>query len=432
MAEVLCYPYTPMKMKRLLIFIFALFVPVTVSAASYYIDARPQVQVRQNALSEREVPFNFFFDTGLADLPKDGTFDVSLKNNKTFNVYGDEFDLYQAVFRLQNIGDVLDISAGRQFLSPGFLTYLIDGLTTTIGKDDWPVRVTLLGGVPRSIETGDFSGNTGLVAGTTIELNKYENTHIKLSAVFDSLDLENRAWKTSETVLVGLSGERQFGGKLMPNLYGNIEFDTAAKVVTTGLLGLRLKAHRRIYLNFEGLEFNANRDWRTPSILALFAQGPFYQGYAGTQVVLVEDHKILGSVSVNTGGSYKRFKSGPTKKTNGYGADGSLQFSILPIKLETVFAYKFIDGYGGRSHDMFLALHDEPIKKLFLDAGANYTRYAKITNQKDEALSLYWMIGYEIIDNFVLQAGGEYLRNATFKNEWRGTAMLSYRLEGSM
>src|SRR3989338_4403760 len=267
-------------MKRLIILAAVLF-PVVVHAGSYYLDGRIQSQARENSLSEREVPFDVYMDAGLAELPQQGTFDVSFKNNHTFNsdfTDGDEFDLYQAVFRMQNLGGVADVSAGRQFLSPGFHTYLVDGLSTTIGKDDWPIVFTLFGGIPRYIESGDFHGEAGLVSGMTIETQIMDHMHTKFSMIYDKLDIDAANWKENETVLVGMSHSHYFGGNMAPTLYGTMEYDTAGSVIETGIMGFGLQPHRRIYWNIEGGHYNTNRDRTRTTIFSLYANGPLYQG----------------------------------------------------------------------------------------------------------------------------------------------------------
>lgn len=412
-----------------------IFSSVTAEAASYYVNPRLQTQVRENFLNEREAPFNVFLDTGVHELPKEGTFDVSLLNNTIFSSpddRNDEFDLYQAVYRMNKIGDTVDISVGRQFLSPGFTTYLIDGLSTTIGKSDWPVSVEIIGGIPRYIETGDFHGEVGILTGATIELQGFKNHYARLSVLYDKLDIKINDWDRNETVLVGLSTSHQFGGKLIPNLYGDFEYDTAGKVVDTGTAGLRLKPQKRIYCYIEGGYYNTNRDFRQPSILGLYATGAMYQGLGGLQIVAVEENRIFGEVAFNAGYAYQRFDSGPGDADNGNNVNAGVAFSILPLRLDSGITYSFYDSFGGRAHDILVALHDEPINRIALDAAFNYTKYTKVTNDNDDAVSAYFMAGFEIVKNLILSAGGEYLNDNVFKNDWRATAQLAYRLEGNL
>jgi hypothetical protein len=425
MIDTFCYLAA---MKRIIL-LLAILLPLTAEAGSYYMNSQLVTQVRENAINEREVPLDFYLDTGFRALPHEGSFDVSLRNNRIFNIKDDEFDLYQAVFRMNNLGGWLDFSAGRQFISPGFQAYMMDGVTFTIGKDDWPLLWTLIGGVPRYIETGDFHGNVGLLAGTTVELNGFDNTHIKLSALYNKIRIKRNDWKENDTVLTGLAVSQQFGGKVKPNLYGDFEYDTAGKVIDNSTLGFSLQPHRRVYWNAEGGYYNTNRDWAQPSILGIYSLGGMYQANTGINVILADGGAKVDEISLVAGYSYQRYKSGTNLNSNGHIANAGLNFSILPIHLDAGLAYSYYDCFGGRAHDVKLVLYDEPIDKLYFNITANYTKYSKVTNENDNAIGLYWMIGYEVAKGLVLSAGGEYMRNNNFTHDIRATAQLSYSLE---
>lgn len=419
-------------MKRLYILLAILLWPTALQATGYYIESRVETQVRQNALLEREVPFDFYLDTGLNNLPKNGSFDVSLRNNHTFKLGTDDFDLFQAVFRLNNVGGLLDFSLGRQFTSPGVHNYLLDGGLTTIGKDDWPILVSLFGGIPRYIETGDFHGEAGLVGGTIFELQGIENLSTRLSFIYDSLDLDTWSWKNNQTVFAGFAGSYIFENKFEPNIYANAEYDIAGKIVENGTAGFSFRPNSRLYWNIEGGHYNTNRQRQRITIFSLFASGPYYQGRAGASFTVFEGGKILENLILTAGYAYQRIEVTPSLSKNGHVADGGCKFYIAPIFLDTAASYKFYDSFGGRAHDISFTLHDEPIDILSVDVSVNYTRYKKITNEKDVATAILGMVGVEAFKNFVLSVGGEYLKNKVFENEWRATAMLSYKLGGKI
>ena len=414
--------------------ILLLLIPELAFASSYYIDTRLAAQVRGNALAEKEYPFTTYLDTGLKELPKDGTFDVSLKNSRTMRTGSDsnDFDLYQAVFRTQNLGGMLDISAGRQFISPGFHAYLMDGLNAAVGKDDWPILVKFFGGVPRYTETGDFHGTTGLVTGTAIEMQMFERMNTRLSAVYDKLDIHNNDWKDNDTVLVGMSHSQIFSAKLEPTLYGTMEYDTAGKIVNAGILGFSIKPHRRVYWNIEGGHHEINRDWNRTSIFSLFATGPLHQGRSEVSITLLEEKGAFKDVVLTGGYAYQRLKISSSVSENGHLANGGLGFHIIPLRLDTNLAYALYDSFGGRAHDVSVTLHDEPIDPLVVDAGANFTKYFKVTNDNDTAISAFLEAGIKIIKRLTFSANGEYLRNNTFDKEFRVMARLGYSLEGSI
>lgn len=417
---------------RRIIIIAILLLPAIAHAGRFYLNPEILTQVRKDSLNTRQVPFDFYLNTGVYDLPEEGTFDVSLRNDHIFNIGENQFDLYQAVFRMKDIGDAVDISAGRQFLSPGYHAYLIDGLTTDIGKDDWPVHVGFVAGVPRYLEISDFHGNVGLLAGTTLQLNGFDNTSAKLSAMYNSIKATEGDWKKNQTVLVGLGLYHKFSAKVLPELYGDFEYDTAGKVINTGIAGFGFRPHWRVYLNVEGGVYNVDREWRMPSILGLYSLGPMYQGDTGLNILLYEGNDVFEGVSLDASYSFQRFEAASKKADYGNLAMGGLNFTILPAKLDTSIAYRFYDSFGGRANDVQLSLHEEPAKKVYIDFTANYTKYVKITNDNDDAIGLFLMTGVEVLKNLVLSAGGEYLRNNTFRNELRATAQLSYNLDGKL
>lgn len=418
-------------MQRLVI-IALLSLATAAQAAEYYINPRLETQVRQNSLSEREIPLSAYLDTGISGLPNSGTFDVSLKNNRTFKIEEDEFDLYQAVWRMQDLGGVVDVASGRQFVSPGFHAYLLDGASFSIGKDSWPLLISVIGGVPRYIETGDFHGTTGLVSGVTLELQGMGKMHSKLSAVYDKLDIGKKDWKQNETVLVGMNHSHYFSGKVKPSLYGSMEYDTAGKNIETGLVGFSIEPTKRLYWNIEGGHYNTNRSRSRTTIFGLYAIGAFYQGRTGISFTAFESAGAFEDLVLTGGYSYQRFSVSSGVSKSGNIADAGFRFHITPLYLDTGVTYRFYDSFGGRAHDVILNLHDEPIDKLFIDTGANYTKYSKITNEADTAISSFLSAGYEIVKGLQVSATGEYLRNNTFSSEFRGLVKLAYVLEGKL
>lgn len=420
-------------MKKILMALLLIFPALEANSTSFYIDTRLETQVRENSLPQREAPFYAYLDTGLKELPNKGTFDVSLRNNYIFNVKDNEFDLYQAVFRMDDIAGVVGVSAGRQFVSPGFHAYLMDGLTTRIGKEDWPVAVTIIGGVPRYLEMNDFKGTAGLIAGATIELQGVDRFHLKLSGIYDKLDIKKTYWKKNDTVLTGVATSYLFNGRFMPNLYGNFEYDTAGKDIDTGLAGFRIRPFSRLFWNIEGGFFNTNRNRQRDTIFSLFSRSGFYQGRTGISVTAIESAGPIEDFVITGGYSYQRYHSTASSKADiGHLADGGIKFSVAPIYLTVLASYKYYKSYGGKANDIYFELHDEPFDILNFTAGGNITKYSKITNQKDTAISAFLMADLNIIKNFVLSAGGEYLRNDTFSREFRATAKLSYKFEGKL
>ncbi|MBI2091627.1 MAG: hypothetical protein HYT75_01350 [Deltaproteobacteria bacterium] len=419
-------------MKRGVILAVLMVLSAYAEAASYYIKPRLETQVRKTSSDKREIPFSSYLDSGLSDLPHSGTFDVSLKNERIFKQEQDEFDLYQAVFRMQDLGGLLGVSGGRQFISPGFHAYLMDGASLSLGKESWPVTVGLFGGIPRYIETGDFHGEAGLVSGMTLDMSMNEHMHTRFSAVYDKLDINEKNWSENETVLVGMSHSHQFGSKLSPSLYGTMEYDTAGKTVETGLMGFSLQPLARLYWNLEGGHYNTNRDRARSTIFGLYTTGPFYQARTGANLTLIEDAGAVADFALTGGYSYQRLEISSSASKNGNIADAGFKFTIVPLHLDAGVTYRFYDSFGGRAHDVIVSLHDEPFDKAALDAGADFTKYSKITNDNDTATSVFLMAGYELLKNLEISAGGEYLRNNIFSSEWRATAKLGYKLEGKI
>lgn len=415
-------------------FVFVVFIWAVPSfATDYYAKQGLFTQVRENSLSEREFPLSYYLDAGLKGLPQSGSFDVSFFDNKVFkNPTNDNtFDLYQAVFRMNDIGDLVSFSAGRQFVNAGS-TYLIDGAEISFKGPEWPVKVGLLGGVPRYIETGDFHGKIGLIGGGYLELQGLKNYQAKLSLIYDKVDIHKTKWEESDTLLIGFYNANTFDVSFKPTLFANVEYNAGGNNLETGTGGISIQPNRRLYAVLEGGACNTNREWQRPTIFSLFTSGPFYQGRAGISYKLIDSVGAVEDLILRGGYALQRYDVQQPLATTGHLADAGIGFSILPINMDVSAGYSFYDSYGGMAHDFVLAIHEEPIDKLYIDAGGNVTKYSKVTNVKDVGYSAYLTSGYELLKGFILSVGGEYLKNNTFNKEFRATAMLSYTLQGSI
>jgi len=277
---------------------------------------------------------------------------------------------------------------------------------------------------------GEADGSFG--ASDYIEFYANKNDGWLDSAVYDKLDIHNNDWKDNDTVLVGMSHSQIFSAKLEPTLYGTMEYDTAGKIVNAGILGFSIKPHRRVYWNIEGGHHEINRDWNRTSIFSLFATGPLHQGRSEVSITLLEEKGAFKDVVLTGGYAYQRLKISSSVSENGHLANGGLGFHIIPLRLDTNLAYALYDSFGGRAHDVSVTLHDEPIDPLVVDAGANFTKYFKVTNDNDTAISAFLEAGIKIIKRLTFSANGEYLRNNTFDKEFRVMARLGYSLEGSI
>lgn len=410
-----------------------LLLPLTAEASSVYVKPALQMQVLENALSQREVPLNMLLDTGLKDLPNSGSLDISLFDNRTFNIGENSFDLYQAVFKMKDVGGFVNFSAGRQLVTPNFHAYLIDGAEVSLGGTDWPVRIGLLGGVPRYLEVSDFHGTVGLVTGGYVELQGFRNHQARLSVLYDRLDFSTKSqWGANSTVLVGLSDTLAFDIAWRPTVYVNGEYDAGGKSVDTGMGGIRFQPTRKLMFNVEGGTYNTNRKWQMPTVYSLFTSSAYYQARGGVAYTFIDMGDVVDDLTLKADYSFQRYRVQTPLATNAHLADAILSVSIVPIRLDASVGYTFYDSYGGRAHDVIVTLHDEPFKKFSVDLGGNFTQYSKITNVSDTAIDVYLLAGYELVKGLVFTAGGEFMRNSVFDKEFRATALLSYDFQGKI
>lgn len=421
------------KTRKAVLFI-VLFFPLSAHATSYYFKTFVELSRRENSLYQHEVPFNVYVDTGLKEMPQDGTFDVSVKNNwiKRSQASVEEFDLYQAVLRFRDIGEVVNVSVGRQFLNPGFHAYLMDGVDTTIGKGTWPVEFELFGGVPRYLENGDFSGNSGFVGGATLNVPVRGGSGPRFSIIYNALDLGKNDWKQNDTVLVGVADSQTFGGKSRPTVYTNAEYNIAGKDLETGVLGFSFQPHWRLYWNVEGGYYDTNRAWGMQTIFGSFGRGAYYQARTGISVTAVEDAGPVEELVFTAGYSYQRLKVPAGWFSNGNLADGGVSLSLEPLMTDIGLVYRYYDSFGGRANDFYGAVHCEPLDMLSFDAGGEFTKYSQITNVRNDSTSAFLTANVDIIKSLTLSVGGEYLRNVTFKNTWRVLGLLSYNMGGKL
>ncbi len=259
-----------------------------------------------------------------------------------------------------------------------------------------------------------------------------DGLHAKISGVYDKLNIKQSDWRQMDTVLAGFSGSYLFKGSLMPLLYTNIEYDTAGKVLNNGIAGFSLRPVHWLYWNAEAGHYDTNRDRIRQTIFGLFAIGAFYQGRSGVSITAVESSGALEDLTFTGGYAYQTYHAAPQVKAVGNIADGGVRFTIKPIYLTTLVSYRYYKSFGGKAHDVYIELHDEPFELVNFTAGGNITRYSKITSERGTAISSFLLADLNVTKFLTLSAGGEYLRNITFNHEFRATAKLSFKTSGKI
>lgn len=405
----------------------AVLFPLAASADRLSFDTTLLGQGREDENNVGEFPFNGYL--GL-QYSRPGWWNLSSETNmrlfRDWKRGWDDYDLYQAVVHVTP-GEIVQIDFGRQFLSQGFTTDLVDGLKLTI-RPPWPVEFTTYSGIPRTVERGDFNdfsgtgnGNDGLLSGLSVRIKEIPRTNLQLHTAWRKANIRVGDLRENDAVLVGADASVSLGGAWKPLLYGVSEVNTTGKVMETGTLGLDLYPRSWASFNLEFDYFNTDRNFARQSILELLADGRILSGSIGSTWTLIPDFLemtesySLQNITVNGG-----------NRRNGHLLEVAFPITFDSIGLDIGPGYYFSKSFGGDLHGLRIAAHERFNEKWDADLGFDVTTYDKVTGDNDNAFSTVLWTGYEILKDLKLAAGFEFNKNNLFDRDIRGSFKLQY------
>jgi len=408
----------------LAVIVFLCSFPLFIQAEEVEVDFRTLSQVQPIRGKGHRVPVNEYFHFEVEDLPKNMSINADMRGFMEFPTYQDQFDIYQIALHMEPTS-TFSLDGGRQWLTDGFDGGLMDGLKMAYAPETGKVGVSLYGGVPRFTDDAHLAGVTnGLNAGWMLHLQQVEDTTGQLSLQYRKFDLERGDYRENDAIFAGLAASHQWSSlKMTPSLYSDVEYNVAGKNFETGAMGLDLYPHWRLALNFEGGYYNTDRQFGDVSLFDQYATDEMFQGRHAGEIKLGKGLRFFEDVAV------QQFNVKGRGDKKGYRADGGVGHFWSAAKLSSTAQYYYADSFGGTVHGaMFEWLYQE-VRKLELQLNVDVSTYSKITNQKNNAVSVVGGARYEFNPRCFLMLGGEFNNNAWFDEEARVTMQLQIGME---
>ena len=396
-----------------------LVIPAGASADNLGFNTTILGQARQNQGNQNEVPLNGYLGLAYERPAWNLSAETDMRFFRDMARSWDDYDLYQAVVHIKP-SNIVQIDFGRQFLSQGFSTDLVDGLKLTL-RPALPVEFVTYTGIPRTVERGDFNKNDGLLSGVSIRFKDILRTSIQLHTAWRKANIRIGNARANDEVLVGADASYLFKGSWKPLLYGLAEFNATGKIVETGTAGLDIYPRDWAAFNVEFNYFDVDRNFNRPSILGLFAQGRILSGRIGSTWTLIPD-----TLTLEQSYSFQNIEVISGTRSNGHLLEVSLPVTLEKIRLSFSPGYYFSKSFGGDLHGVRLSAYEQFTDKFYAEAGVDYTTYNKVTGVNDDAFASGLWTGYEVLKGLTLSGGVEYNKNNQLGRDVRGSFKLQY------
>lgn len=416
------------KMLRIITKIFVIYIVLTVGlmvsvetlqARTVAFESRTITQVKRLRGGTHRVPLNEYFGLSVSDLPKNFSFTTDFRGEAGPPTSDGEFDLYQATFHVEPVGGLL-VDGGRQWLMDGFDGSLLDGLKLGIFPESWRVGFSLYAGVPRYVDEGTFRNVTeGLLVGTQVHLRNVENTAAQISLRWRKIDVTLGDYTQNDNIAAAVALSHQFT-KLWstPSIYSNFEYSIPGKTVEAGTVGLDLYPHWRVAFNLEGSYYDSDRDLNQATLLGQYLTDQMVQAREGVEVKLVHGFRLFEDFS------YQRYGVVSRGNENGYIASSGLGHYLKVLKLSSTGEFYYGKSFGGKVYGGLIEWTDKYFEEFDIQTSLDISRYSKITNQTDTAISLVGGVDYQFVDCCSFGLGGEFNHNNWFSKEGRVTVRL--------
>lgn len=405
---------------RLLMFVFlAIFAVFDAEAKTYYFQNTTLGQGREDLRGRQEFPIESYVQ---------GRYQATKWRAETgFKVFRDwerkneDVDLFEANLYGKLLENRLEVVAGRQFFTPGFNTFLMDGVNLDIHFSP-KVGLGIYGGVPRYPETGDFKQDNDLLSGLQLLWKKIGGLTGNTSIVYLRKDFGREDWVENDQLSVAqyfvYDGEK--AERFRP--YLGLEYQVSGKVLKQIQSGLNWHPKRILSFNLEFNLFDENRQEIKETLTAFHADGRIYQGRFGSR------QKITRDLEVYQNYTFSRFNDSASRMGNAHQLEVGFDYLLWPIQLRMTPGYALTDSYGGRAHRAFLGLEKEFRRVYSVALHNHYVSFNKVTNDNGKAFgSLLWA-GWSVSPQWTLGAHAEFLKSNDVEREWRSGFLLQWNL----
>lgn len=388
---------------------------------NYYLRIFNLGEVRQNIRDQREAPTSHYLDGGYRA--------TKWQTEAHGRIYRDwerdkqEFDLFETSLSAKLFKDRLELKAGRQFFTPGFNVYLMDGMNA-----DWNFSkragLGLYAGMPQYPETGDWSQDNGLLSGLHFFWNKVAGFTGNVGAVYRRRDLNRDNWIGNDQVVVAsyFLYEPKEDGKF--RLYSASEYQVSGNTLTQISLGGHFQIQRKHSLNLEFNVFDENREEIKETLLAVHADGRIYQGRFGARQQILRDVEFFQNYT------FGHMEDPSGNMSRSHQAEAGIDYTLWAIRLNVRPRYAFTKSYGGRFHAGSVGFSKRFLKKVSVLVDNHYVKFHKRTNDNGSAFSSLLWTGWDITKNLTLGGHAEFLKNNDVEKEFRGGFLLQWGVGG--
>lgn len=400
-----------------IVFFLLPFLSGPLFAAEYDVGAKILGQVRKNTQNLQRLPVDGYFSAEAYGSKVSA--ETDMRFFRDFDTRVDKYDLYQTVLHVRPL-ETLQFDMGRQFVNQGFFAAVLDGVQATVSPSEH-FFTTVFSGIPRDIEMENFNNNRRLLTGISLGLKNVKRTEATLHAAWRSNNIHMFDAGRNDEALVGLTLSRQFAVSSTPFVYANFEYSATGKVVQAGTAGLDIYPTSRIALNVEGNYFNVDRNFSQQTIQGLYSAGRLIDARLSSTWTLVENY-----LAFTENVSYENIEVLSRDFRNGWRAEAG--FSVTAKKAGFRFepVYYYIKSFGGTVNGVRGYFHEQFNDLFYAELSVDFSKYRKITNDNDNALSFYGWTGYEVAKGLVLSGGFEFNKNNFFDRDARGSFRVDY------
>lgn len=372
---------------------------------------------RDDIRQRKENPTQGFLDIGHKERKWEA--EAHLRVGRDFERKKQGLDLYETNLFGRVLEDRLEIRGGRQFFTPGFNVYLMDGMQADFNLTR-QVGFGVYAGIPQTPETDDFQIDTGLISGTRFFWNRISGLTGHLSTLYQQTDFSEKDW--IETHRVSVAGYLFFEPVENGNasFYTGSEYQVAGKTLNLLTFGTDFRPHPKWSFNLEGNIFNENRKEIKDTLTAVHADGPITQGRIGARQKLNRDLSLIENVT------FSRLKDPARQMSHSHQLETGIDYYLYPLRLDISPRYALIRSYGGMAQRGSLFLARVFAKQVTLRLQNDYVHFTKRTHDNGGGFaSLLWG-GWHLTREWTLGGKVEFRKNNDVSREFRGGFLLEW------
>lgn len=309
---------------------------------------------------------------------------------------------FNGYFNWKNIGGILDLRLGRQFVHFGVGSVTLDGLKATLTKQRAFVLSVAVGAeAPFTREMEFQSLSNYSVMGAYLSTSYFFDTRVGLSYIQKKREGEIR-WKQ-----FGLTIDRNFGVGL--GLLGKCDYNLEAKYIHELLVRIQFMKNRRfsIYSDLGRRKPRIDSD----SFFSIFNPQPYDWLRIGGR------YEVMEGTAVHADCRFTRLETDQSSRI-ALGAEiGMFDVGITNQS-----------GYGGNQFGAYCGIGRQLGDRLSLGARINFSRFSleELVGDMENALYSYLRLSYLPLRGLRTEMSIQHLTNPQYKKDLRVLGTISY------